>query len=171
MSIWERLADATSNFDFNIGPSDGFRNTNNIQPVIPFSLNEDWNLISRTIVPVIYQHNTAGDSGDQFGLSDTLQSLFFSTAAPKPTALGNLIWGAGPAIEIPTSTDCLLGGGHFGMGPTGVILFQAGGVDLWRACQSSLGYRRRARRPAGTEWDLRSTLRFLHNAIGLDILH
>jgi hypothetical protein len=42
-----------SNFDFKIGPSDGWRNTNNVQPVIPIGLNEDWNVISRTIVPVI----------------------------------------------------------------------------------------------------------------------
>lgn len=115
-----------SNFDFNVGPSDGFRTTTNIQPVIPFTLNEDWNLISRTIVPVIYQNDTLGNSGDQFGLSDTLQSFFLSPAAPKPTTLGNLIWGAGPAIAIPTSTDRLLGPGTFGMGPTGVILFVTG---------------------------------------------
>lgn len=116
-----------SNFDFNVGPSDGFRNTNNVQPVIPFTLNEDWNLISRTIVPVIAQNDTVGNSGDQTGLSDTLQSLFLSPEAAPSTPLGNLIWGAGPAIVIPTSTHRLLGPGTFGMGPTGVILFTTGG--------------------------------------------
>jgi hypothetical protein len=115
-----------SNFDFNIGPSDGWRNTNNVQPVIPFSLNDDWNVISRTIVPVVYQDDVAGNSGSQFGLSDTVQSLFFSPKAPTPTSFGSLIWGVGPAAAIPTSTDRLLGLGTFGIGPTGVALFQQG---------------------------------------------
>lgn len=115
-----------TNWDFNVGPSDGFRMTANVQPVIPISLNEDWNVISRTVVPVIYQNDVAGDSGNQFGLGDTLQSLFFSPKAPKATAMGNLIWGAGPAIAAPTSTDDLLGLGTLGFGPTGVLLFQEG---------------------------------------------
>jgi len=115
-----------SNFDFNVGPSDGWRNTNNVQSVLPFSLNEDWNVISRTVLPVIYQNDVAGKSGSQFGLGDTVQSLFFSPQAPLPTPLGNLIWGAGPAAAVPTSTDRLLGLGTFGLGPTGVVLFQEG---------------------------------------------
>jgi hypothetical protein len=115
-----------SNYDFNIGPDNGWRSTNNVQPVIPISITEDWNLISRTIVPVIYQNDIFPGEGAQFGLSDTLQSLFFSPKAPLPTPVGNLIWGAGPAIELPTSTDRLLGGGYFSLGPTGVALIQKG---------------------------------------------
>jgi hypothetical protein len=43
-----------NNFEFKLGPdNDGFRYTLNFQPVIPFSLNKDWNLITRTIVPII----------------------------------------------------------------------------------------------------------------------
>lgn len=116
-----------SNFDFNVGPADGWRNTTNIQPVLPFALNADWNLISRTILPVVYQDDAAGNSGRQFGLSDTLQSLFLSPQMPLETSAGNLIWGAGPAIALPTSTDGLLGPGTLGLGPTGVVLFQKGG--------------------------------------------
>jgi hypothetical protein len=115
-----------SNFDFNVGPADGFRNTTNVQPVIPIALNEDWNMISRTIVPVIYQDDVAGNSGDQFGLGDTVQSLFFSPEKPYPTPLGGLVWGAGPAVAIPTSTDPLLGAGTLGVGPTAVLLFLEG---------------------------------------------
>lgn len=114
-----------SNFDFNIGPDDGWRVTNNVQPVIPFSISKDWNLISRTIVPVVYQNDVLPGKV-QFGLSDTLQSLFLSPAAPLETPVGNFIWGVGPAIAIPTSTSRYLGSGTFGMGPTGVGLFQEG---------------------------------------------
>ena len=60
----------------NVGPGDGFRETTNIQPVIPFDLNEHWNLISRTILPVIYQEGILSGSGSQFGLGDTVQSWF-----------------------------------------------------------------------------------------------
>jgi hypothetical protein len=110
-----------SNFDFGIGPDDGFRYTLNIQPVIPFSLTPEWNLISRTIFPIVYQNDIAADSGDQFGLGDTLQSLFFS---PSRTEL--FIWGVGPVLLIPTATERLLGADQWGAGPTAVLLKQTG---------------------------------------------
>src|SRR5260221_362975 len=69
----------------------------NIQPVIPVSISQDWNMISRTILPVVSQQNIAPGSGSQFGLGDTTQSLFFSPAKP-----GRVIWGVGPAMLIPT---------------------------------------------------------------------
>jgi len=111
------------NYDGGYGPNDGSKYTINVQPVIPFTLNEDWNVISRTIVPIVWQHDIAGPSGDQFGLGDTTQSLFFSPK--KPTSSG-IIWGVGPAFLLPTATDDLLGGGKWGAGPTAVVLKQSG---------------------------------------------
>ncbi|QKK15270.1 transporter [Rhizobium indicum] len=111
------------NYDHGYGPEDGDKATLNIQPVIPFSLNEDWNLISRTILPVTWQNDIAGPSGTQFGLGDTLQSFFLSPA--KPTETG-IVWGAGPVFLLPTATDELLGGGKWGAGPTAVVLKQDG---------------------------------------------
>jgi hypothetical protein len=111
------------NYDHGYGPEDGDKATLNIQPVIPFSLNEDWNLISRTILPVTRQNDIAGPSGKQFGLGDTLQSFFLSPA--KPTETG-IVWGAGPVFLLPTATDELLGGGKWGAGPTAVVLKQDG---------------------------------------------
>jgi hypothetical protein len=111
------------NYDHGYGPEDGDKATLNIQPVIPFSLNEDWNLISRTILPVTWQNDIAGPSGKQFGLGDTLQSFFLSPA--KPTETG-IVWGAGPVFLLPTATDELLGGGKWGAGPTAVVLKQDG---------------------------------------------
>lgn len=72
------------NYDLGFGPDDGQRATLNIQPVIPITLNEDWNLISRTILPIIWQNDIAGPSGEQFGLGDTVQSLFLSPSTPGP---------------------------------------------------------------------------------------
>ncbi len=111
------------NYDHGYGPLDGDKTTLNIQPVIPISLNADWNLISRTILPVTYQDDIAGPSGSQFGLGDVVQSFFLSPS--KPTD-GGLIWGAGPVFLIPTATDNLLGGEKWGAGPTVVALKQDG---------------------------------------------
>jgi hypothetical protein len=110
-----------NNFLFNVGPGDGFRETTNIQPVIPFELNEHWNLISRTILPVVYQEGLFAGSGSQCGLGDTVQSLFISPKSSEP-----FIWGLGPAFLLPTATDDLLGNQQWGVGPTGVILKQSG---------------------------------------------
>ncbi|RUW51507.1 MULTISPECIES: transporter [unclassified Mesorhizobium] len=112
------------NWDQGYGPNDGDKGYVNIQPVIPFSLNDDWNVISRTILPVAYQHDIAGPSGNQFGLGDISQSLFFSPK--KPTANG-IIWGVGPVFLFPTATDELLGGQKWGAGPTAVVLKQKDG--------------------------------------------
>jgi hypothetical protein len=112
-----------ANFDGGIGPvRDGQKFTLNIQPVIPIALNDNWNLISRTILPVVAQSNIFPGADDQFGLSDTLQSLFLS-----PAKVGKLIWGVGPAILVPTATDTLLGTGKWSAGPTAVVLRQSNG--------------------------------------------
>lgn len=111
------------NYDTNIGPDDdGRRVTLNIQPVVPFELNDRWNLISRTILPVIDQKDIFPGAGSQTGLGDTVQSLFFS---PRP-APGGAIWGVGPVFLLPTATDDLLGTEKWGAGPTGVLLKQTG---------------------------------------------
>ncbi|WP_286202318.1 MULTISPECIES: transporter [unclassified Labrenzia] len=111
------------NYDHGFGPADGNKVTLNIQPVVPFSLNEDWNLISRTILPVVWQDDIAGNSGTQFGLSDTTQSFFFS---PKEPTSDGIIWGLGPVLLLPTGTDDLLSTRKWGAGPTGVVLRQSG---------------------------------------------
>ncbi|MGO4839519.1 transporter, partial [Rhizobiaceae sp. 2RAB30] len=82
-----------NNFDWGAGVNgNGFAYTLNIQPVIPISISEDWNLISRTILPVAYRDYLPPPDGDSFGLGDTTQSLFLSPKAPGP---GGLIWGIG----------------------------------------------------------------------------
>jgi len=112
------------NYDHDIGPlDDGWKLQTNIQPVIPFKLNVDWNLISRTIVPVIYQDDIVPGAGSQFGLGDINLSLFFSPR--KPTS-GGLIWGIGPVLLLPTATDSLLGAKKWGAGPAAVALTMRG---------------------------------------------
>ena len=111
-----------ANFDFRMGTGSGWRSTTNIQPVIPVALNKDWNLISRTIIPIIHQGNVTAPGASQSGLGDTVQSIFFSPNKTEP-----FIWGAGPAILIPTATNSFLGGKQLGIGPTVVVLKQQSG--------------------------------------------
>ena len=112
------------NYDSNIGPvEDGSRWQLNFQPVVPMSLNADWNVISRTILPVIEQQDVFPGAGSQFGLGDTVQSFFFS---PKQPTGNGVIWGVGPVLLLPTGTDDLLGAEKWGLGPTGVALKQDG---------------------------------------------
>lgn len=100
---------------------DGYQNLLNIQPVVPISISTDWNVISRTILPIV-QQDDVHPGVSQFGLGDTTQSLFFSPK--KPTASG-LIWGIGPAAYIPTGTDGI-GADTWAFGPTFVVLKQTG---------------------------------------------
>ena len=111
------------NYDQGFGTADGDRWTLMVQPVIPFSLNEDWNLITRTVLPIKSQHDNFGMSGSQFGLGDITEWLVFSPV--QPTSFG-MIWGAGPIIYIPTATDPLLGADTWGAGPTAIGLFLNG---------------------------------------------
>jgi hypothetical protein len=106
------------------GPNDGAKVESVVfQPVVPFSLNQDWNLITRTIVPLVDRQDFPVDALNQSGLGDITASLFFS---PKAPTAGGLIWGIGPVFALPTAGDDALGTGKWGLGPTFVALKQSG---------------------------------------------
>ncbi len=108
--------------DFNIGPFTRDRNTVlQFQPVIPFQLSENWNLITRTIGAIVYQPNIAQPHQGTFGLNDINPSFFLSPAKP-----GKVIWGAGPTFLLPTASDDVLGTGKLSIGPGVVALVQPG---------------------------------------------
>jgi hypothetical protein len=93
----------------------------NIQPVVPFSLNADWNVIVRTIVPVTESVHIF--PGEVAGIGDTVQSFFFSPS--KPT--NGITWGVGPVLLLPTATRDEISANQFGAGPTFVALTQFNG--------------------------------------------
>lgn len=105
-----------NNTNFGLGPYDRTQNILNIQPVIPFHLTDNINLISRTIAPIIRQPDLF-DSGHTDGLGDISLSLWFS---PKDS--GEIIWGVGPHLVFPTATDNVLGTEKWSAGPTAVAL-------------------------------------------------
>ena len=112
------------NYDSDFGADDeGSVLRINVQPVIPITLSDDWNLISRTILPIVDQNDVPFSGVSEFGLGDTVQSFFFS---PKAPTSGGWIWGAGPVLLLPTATDEVLGSEKWGIGPTAVVLKQQG---------------------------------------------
>lgn len=106
-----------NNTNFGFGPYDRTQNVLNIQPVVPIGLGSDWNLITRTIFPVTTQPDFFSESGSTTGLGDVNFTAFVSPAKP-----GKFIWGAGPAIILPTATDETLGSGKWSAGPSVVGL-------------------------------------------------
>jgi hypothetical protein len=120
-----------TNYDEGYGSGDGHKAFTNVQPVIPIELNPTWNMISRTIVPIVWDQDNVsplGPSGHQAGFGDITQSLFFSPSQTSPVgALGDMVWGVGPVVTIPTgNSDPLLGTGKWSLGPTAVVLFMKG---------------------------------------------
>ena len=83
-----------------------------MQPVISLKLTEDWNLIARTIMPIINQPSLFEGGESAFGLGG-LNPTFF----PSPAKPGTLIWGVGPTFTLPTATDSRLGASQRSMGP------------------------------------------------------
>ncbi len=93
-----------NNINTGIGPDDETQNILNIQPVYPLSLNDNWTVITRTILPVLSQPGVMTGDSRVNGLGDVNFSAFFS-----PSDSGAFTWGVGPAFVLPTSTDESLG--------------------------------------------------------------
>ena len=110
-----------SNNDFDWGPQGEWLSVSNFQPVVPFSLNDDWDVVTRTIVPIVSQPGITSGQGRETGLGDTLFTAFF-----VPKSSGSWIWGVGPAIQLPTATDSRLGTEEWAAGPSVVALTMPG---------------------------------------------
>jgi hypothetical protein len=110
-----------NNFLFNAGPEEKTVWNLNFQPVIPISITKDWNLITRTIVPVLNVPSLAPGLSHEFGMGDINPSLFLS-----PANSGHLIWGVGPTMTMPTASSRELGSGKWSAGPTAVGLLSEG---------------------------------------------
>jgi hypothetical protein len=89
-----------------------------IEPVVPFRLTSDWNVITRTIIPVIAQPTLAPGVGNVDGLGDVQLSLYMSPVK----AFHGLIWGLGPSFSFATATDRSLGTGKDSAGLSTALL-------------------------------------------------
>lgn len=109
------------NWEEGVGPDEDLRFILNFQPVVPFTLNDRWNLIGRMILPFIGQPSLVAGSESTSGTGDIVLSAFLS-----PTESPRAVWGVGPVFALPTTTDPFLGSGKWSIGPTAVVLKQAG---------------------------------------------
>jgi hypothetical protein len=109
------------NWEQNVGPREQTRFLLNVQPVMPFSLNPDWNLIARVIAPLLSQPVLVEGGVPAFGVSDITASFFFS-----PTRAVAPMFGVGPVIVLPSTAEPTLGTGKWSAGPTAVVLRQHG---------------------------------------------
>jgi hypothetical protein len=119
-----------NNTYFNIGPGDETKNITNFQPVIPIDLNDDWTLVTRTIMPITYLPDALAknpglgiDDDSQFGLGDTTFTAFFT---PKNTEEDAWLWGVGPVFYLPTAANDSLGTRKWGAGPATIALKVSG---------------------------------------------
>jgi hypothetical protein len=110
-----------NNSNFNYGPRERTQNILNFQPVIPFKLSDDWNLITRTIVPFIHQPSLEKGETSDNGIGDVNPTLFFATSIAK-----DLMVGFGPTFTLPTSTQDSLGARKWSAGPAAVFVWTPG---------------------------------------------
>jgi hypothetical protein len=111
-----------NNANFNYGPHKGTQDILNVQPVIPVHITEDWTVITRTILPLVWQPSLQPAKTVPFGTGPTTFSAFL---APANTVNGWL-WGFGPAVQVPTISSATLGPNVWGGGPTGVVVYMKG---------------------------------------------
>jgi len=112
-----------NNTYYNVGPDKRAENALIVEPVIPFKLNANWNLITRTITPIIRMPDSSPSQGSVWGLGNMEPQFYFSPVRPAP---GKIIWGIGPQLWLPTATDDRLGVNKFGGGPAAVVVTSRG---------------------------------------------
>jgi hypothetical protein len=112
-----------NNTYYNVGPHKDAENALIVEPVIPFKLNADWNLITRTITPIIRVPGFLPNQGSVVGLGNIQPQFYFSPSRP---GWGKIIWGIGPQLWLPTATDDRLGVNKFGGGPAAVVVTSRG---------------------------------------------
>lgn len=111
-----------SNTNFGVGPHNGAQEILNIQPVIPVHVNEDWNVITRTILPLAWNPDMSPLPSTDFGSSPTSFSAFLTPSHPS----NGWLWGLGPVVQVPTASSPWLGSSVWGGGPTGVLVYMKG---------------------------------------------
>ena len=104
--------------DFNDGAYKATKDTFEIdQAVVPFRLNEDWALITRTKLPVeALPPKKLGDHW-AFGLSNGYTTFFLS-----PEHGEGFYWGVGPVLYYPSATNSSVGVNKWGSGPSAAFV-------------------------------------------------
>ncbi|MFK5921428.1 MAG: neuromedin U [Verrucomicrobiota bacterium] len=105
----------------NTGPDDKITWATTVQPVYPFSLGDEWKLVTYSIIPLVSQPGLQDGEGRSYGVGD---STFFGYFVPPNE--GKFIWGFGPGLQVPTHTDPDLGVDEWAAGPSLIMVVQPG---------------------------------------------
>ena len=117
------------NANFRVGPSDKLQSVTTFQPVIPFTFDNDWLLVSRWVMPIIDQPDALGGSGSTFGLGDLAPAFFFVPPSSLTGLPSEYTVGFGPGLQVPTHSDPALGINQWGAGPTFLAVYAK---DRWQ---------------------------------------
>src|SRR5271165_513893 len=102
-----------------------------------WSHSASWNLITRTIMPIINQPSPAPGIQSAFGLGDINPTVFLS-----PANSSKLLWGVGPTMTLPTESNALLGNGKVECGTGHCVTCHARALGLWSAGEQPVVVRR-----------------------------
>jgi hypothetical protein len=110
------------NTNFNTGTRGGTQEILNVQPVIPIHINEDFTVITRTILPLVWQPSYEPAHTVPFGTAPTEFSALLSNAKP----IDHWVFGVGPIFGVPTASNKTLGSNVWGAGPEAVAVYIQG---------------------------------------------
>jgi hypothetical protein len=110
------------NTNFGTGTKGGTQEILNVQPVIPIHINDDFTVITRTILPLVWQPSFQPAHTVPFGTAPTEFSAMLSNANP----IDHWVFGAGPIFGVPTASDKTLGSSVWGAGPEAVAVYMHG---------------------------------------------
>ncbi len=121
------------NFDF--AGTGQAQNVITLQAVYAVSLSENWSLVAQPIVPIVTQPGSDPGEGQTSGLGATVV-----TAVITPKETGTLIWGVGPVLGIPTTTDHELGTERWAAGPSIALFVEPGNWILGVLLQNAWSF-------------------------------
>ena len=99
------------------------RNVVNLQfqPVLPLSLTDDWNLITRPVFQVMNSTPYVNKSGNLHRVTGFGDTILATILSPSPKVAGPWLFGAGPSFIFPTASNSRLGQNKWQIGPAGVF--------------------------------------------------
>lgn len=120
-----------NNTYFNYGPHHEPANVLVVQPVLPFRVGENWNLITRWVTPIVYRPRISPNESSLAGIGNFQPEIYLSPAHP-----GKVIWGLGPKLWFPTASDDSIGVNKWGGGPAAAALTITGPWVFGALCNS-----------------------------------
>lgn len=119
-SIWS-LQFQQNNFRVSPGHGESGRWSTNLifQPVMPVAINDDWNLITRPVLPLFVSqaHPEVGDPSHPDRSTAFGDITLLNLVSPSPNLVGNWLLGLGPTWIFPTAPSDFTGQGKYQVGP------------------------------------------------------